>query len=61
MQCYEMKQIDGHASVTIRKQKQIFLFDFEMEVYFIAKRDKAEDFEGDEQEIKGKFKVHEFN
>ena len=31
---YEMKSIEGDASVTIRKQKQIFLYSFEMEVYF---------------------------
>ena len=33
-----------------------------MEVYFISKRENADDFEEeDEKEIKGKFKVHEFN
>ena len=33
---YEMKTIEGEASVTIRKQKQIFLFEFELEIYFEA-------------------------
>lgn len=33
---YEVKTIEGEASVTIRKQKQIFLYDFELEIYFDA-------------------------
>lgn len=33
-----------------------------MEVYFISRRENAADFDNeDEKEIKGKFKVHEFN
>ena len=53
---YEVKEIEGQASVTIRKQKQIFLFDFELEIYFDAKSvaDPSET-------CKGKVKVHEFN
>jgi len=51
---YEVKSIEGEASVTIRKQKQIFLFDFELEIYFDAKREDGE-------ECKGRVKVHEFN
>lgn len=51
---YELKSIEGEASVTIRKQKQIFLYDFEMEVYFEAQGEGG-------QEAKGKMKVHDFN
>lgn len=50
---YEIKTITGEASVTIRKQKQIFLYDFEFEVYFEAK--------GAGDSCKGKVKVLEFN
>ena len=50
---YEVKTIEGEASVTIRKQKQIFLYDFEMEVYFEAN--------GAGDQCKGKVKIHEFN
>jgi activator of HSP90 ATPase len=34
---YEVKTLTGTASVTIRKQKQIFMFEFEGELYFKAK------------------------
>jgi len=34
---YDVKTIEGHASVTIRKQKQIFLYDFEIELYVTGK------------------------
>lgn len=50
---YEVKSIEGAASVTIRKQKQIFLYDFELEIYFDAHRG--------EEKCQGKVKVHEFN
>ena len=53
---YEIKEIEGTASVTIRKQKQIFLYDFETEIYF-----KAHKVSDPSQECKGKVKVHEFN
>jgi len=53
---YEVKEIEGAASVTIRKQKQIFLYDFEIELYFDAK--KVDD---DDVNCKGKIKFHEFN
>jgi len=53
---YEMKNITGEASVTIRKQKQIFLYDFEMELYFDAI--KVSD---PNVSCKGKVKIHEFN
>ena len=53
---YEVKEITGEASITIRKQKQIFLYDFEIELYFDAKKI------GDEEtNCKGKIKFHEFN
>ena len=53
---YEIKTMEGEASVTIRKQKQIFLYEFELEIYFEAMKigDPA-------QKCKGKVKVHEFN
>ena len=53
---YEIKTIEGEASVTIRKQKQIFLYEFELELYFDACKvnDTA-------QKCKGKMKVYEFN
>lgn len=53
---YEVKTIEGQASVTIRKQKQIFLFDFEMELYFDAKS-----VSDPSTECKGTLKFHEFN
>lgn len=40
--------------MTIRKQKQIFLYDFEIEMYFVAESDSGE-------ECKGRVKFHEFN
>jgi activator of HSP90 ATPase len=42
--------------VTIRKQKQIFLYDFEFEVYF-----DGVDLKDKEQTCKGKIKIHEIN
>jgi len=53
---YEIKTIEGEASVTIRKQKQIFLFEFELEIYFdaVSTTDPS-------TKCKGKMKVHEFN
>jgi len=53
---YEVKTIEGEASVTIRKQKQIFLYEFELELYFDACK-----IGNDAQKCKGKLKVHEFN
>lgn len=53
---YEIKTIEGEASVTIRKQKQIFLYEFELEIYFEAMKT-----ENPSQKCKGKIKVHEFN
>jgi activator of HSP90 ATPase len=34
---YEVKELKGSASVTIRKQKQIFMFEYEAELYWRAK------------------------
>jgi activator of HSP90 ATPase len=57
-----MKSIEGQASITIRKQKQLFLYDFEMEIYYNCVRDDQDKFEEeDEKSVKGTFKVHEFN
>lgn len=53
---YEVKEIEGQASVTIRKQKQIFLYDFEVEIYFDAKSD-----DDPTQSCKGRVKIYEFN
>lgn len=53
---YEVKEIEGQASVTIRKQKQIFLFDFETEIYFDASQEADPS-----TTCKGKVKVHELN
>lgn len=53
---YEIKSIEGAASVTIRKQKQIFLYDFECEIYFDAKNTADQSVE-----CKGRVKIHEFN
>jgi activator of HSP90 ATPase len=53
---YEMKSIEGSASITIRKSKQIFLFDFTIEIYFDAYR------EGQKEDIiMGRVILHEFN
>ena len=55
---YEVKELKGAASVTIRKQKQIFMFEFEGELYWKAKSTK----EGDERSnCMGKIKFYEFN
>lgn len=51
-----MKEIKGEASVTIRKQKQIFLFDVECEIYFEAC--KVSD---PNVNCKGKVQIHEVN
>ena len=39
---YEVKEIKGHATIAIRKQKLIKTFEFEIEVYFKAKREAEE-------------------
>lgn len=53
---YEVKTLTGSASVTIRKQKQIFMFEFEGELYF-----KANHLTDDRQDVMGRIKLHEFN
>jgi activator of HSP90 ATPase len=53
---YEMKSIEGSASITIRKSKQIFLFDFTIEIYFDAYREGHKD-----DNIMGRVILHEFN
>lgn len=53
---YEMKKLEGSASITIRKQKQIFLYEFTIEVYF-----KAEHKSESETNTMGTIKIHEFN
>ena len=53
---YEIKEMIGSASITIRKQKQIFLYEFKMEIFF-----EAEDLEGKEEKRMGRVKVEEFN
>ena len=40
----------------------MFLYDFEMEIYYTCVRDDQDKFEEeDEKSVKGTFKVHEFN
>jgi activator of HSP90 ATPase len=53
---YEIKELKGEASITIRKQKQIFLFDIEAEIYFEACK-----ISDPNVNCKGKVKVMEVN
>lgn len=53
---YEVKSITGNASITIRKQKQIFLFEYTIEMYFDSKHKEDE-----ETKCMGTIKLHEFN
>lgn len=46
--------------MTIRKQKQIFMFEFEGELYWSAINTKPED-KWKEKSCKGKVKLYEFN
>lgn len=55
---YEIKELKGSASVTIRKQKQLFMFEFEGEVYFKAKSIIPGD---DRTDMSGKIKLFEFD
>jgi hypothetical protein len=48
--------MESTASVTIRKQKQIFMFEFEAEIYF-----KAVHLQDDRQDVMGRIKLFEFN
>ena len=54
---YEVKSIEGSASITIRKQKQIFLFEFKLEVYF----DSEDNSGAGEEKRMGRLLVDEFN
>ncbi len=53
---YEVKTLTGSASVTIRKQKQIFMFEYEGELYF-----KATHLSDERQDVMGRIKFFEFN
>ncbi len=54
---YEVKSLEGTATITIRKQKQIFLFEFKMELYF-----DSVDMTGQEKDKRmGRLIVEEFN
>ena len=54
---YEVKSIEGTATITIRKQKQIFLFEFKLEIYF-----DSEDKTGEDPEKRmGRLVIDEFN
>jgi activator of HSP90 ATPase len=53
---YEVKTLTGSANVTIRKGKQLFMFEFESELYF-----KAKHISDGVQECSGKIKLFEFN
>ena len=58
IEVYEVKELTGSASVTIRKQKQTPMFEFEGELYWRAKSTRP----GDEHSsCQGKIKMHEFN
>ena len=56
LRLYEVKTIEGSASITIRKQKQIFLYEFTLDIYF-----DAEDVKGTEEKRMGRVVVEEFN
>lgn len=50
----ELKTFDGSASVSIKKGKQIFLFDIELYINFTASRvDKEKHTAADEKEVTG--------
>ena len=54
---YEIKTIEGNCSITIRKQKQIFLYEFKLDIYFdaVPKEDIGE------EKAMGRVTVDEFN
>ncbi len=54
---YEVKLIEGNASITIRKQKQIFLFEFKLEIYF----DSLDKTGAETEKRQGRLIVEEFN
>ena len=53
---YEVKSLEGTASVSIRKGKQIFMYEFEGEIYF-----KAQNTQDERQDCMGRIKLFEFN
>ena len=58
IELYEVKELTGSASVTIRKQKQVAMFEFEGELYWRARATKEHD---THSTCQGKIKFHEFN
>lgn len=58
IEVYEVKELTGSASVTIRKSKQTPMFEFEGELYWRAKRNAIDD---RRSTCQGKMKVHEFS
>ena len=58
IEVYEMKELTGSASVTIRKQKQLFMYEFEGELYWRATSTAEDD---DRSKCQGKLKFFEFN
>ena len=54
---YEFKSIEGNCSITIRKQKQIFLYEFKLDIYFdaVPKEDIGE------EKAMGRVTIDEFN
>lgn len=60
IEVYEIKELKGSANVTIRKQKQIFMFEFEGELYWRAKSTKPGD-EWKDLKCQGKISLYEFN
>ena len=54
---YEVKSVEGNASITIRKQKQIFLFEFKLEIYF----DSLDKTGAEIEKRQGRLLVDEFN
>ena len=58
IEVYEVKEITGSASVSIRKGKQSPMFEFEGELYWRAQCTKEND---PHSTCQGKIKMHEFN
>ena len=56
IQLYDLKTIKGSAQVTIRKQKSIFLFEYDLDIYFRAVSEGE-----DKEEAKGLIHLKELN
>jgi activator of HSP90 ATPase len=54
---YDVKEIKGDSQVTIRKKKSIFLYEFDIDIYFKATR---RDGEGDNK-VQGQVHMKEIN